>query len=55
MDRSPEAGFNRSRGIGHHHMLGPLIWIGILLSAWAMIAEWRTLPELANAAMAALP
>jgi hypothetical protein len=56
MDRLPETAPNRPRGIGRPHpALGPLIWIGILLGSWVVIAEWRMLPDLVNAAMAALP
>ena len=54
MDRVHERGSNRSRREGHIG-LGPVIWIAILLAAWLAIAEWRLLPEMVNATMAALP
>jgi len=54
MDRVPARGPNRSRREGHLGA-GPVIWIAIMLAAWLAIAEWRTVPELVNATMAALP
>jgi hypothetical protein len=32
-----------------------VIWIAILLASWLLIVEWKTLPELMNATMGALP
>jgi hypothetical protein len=34
---------------------GPVIWIAILLASWLLIVQWKTLPELMNATMGALP
>jgi hypothetical protein len=56
MDRLPDRNSNRPRaGDRPYPGLGPAIWIAILLACWAVIAEWRMLPELVSAAMAALP
>jgi hypothetical protein len=56
MDRVSGKGLNHLRGAGGGQLvLGPLIWIGILLGSWLMIADWRMLPDLVNAGMAALP
>jgi hypothetical protein len=55
MDRLPERSPNRPRRPGRAHPeWGPVIWIAILLTSWLVIAEWRILPELMNAALAAI-
>ena len=33
----------------------PVLWIAILLGAWLVIVDWRALPDLITATMAALP
>jgi hypothetical protein len=55
MDRLPERSPNPPRRLGRGHPeWGPVIWIAILLTSWLVIAEWRMLPELMNAALAAI-
>ena len=34
---------------------GPVIWIAVLLGAWFLIGEWKMLPDMVGATMAALP
>ena len=33
----------------------PVVWIMILLGLWFVIGEWKMLPEMVTATMAALP
>lgn len=33
----------------------PVVWIAVLLAFWFLIVEWKMLPELISATMAALP
>jgi hypothetical protein len=54
MDRLPERNSKRPTR-RTRRWVAPLIWIAILLTSWAVIAEWRMLPELVGAATAALP
>ncbi len=44
---------NRTRRL--YAQFGPVVWIAVLLGAWFVIGEWRVLPEMVNATMAALP
>jgi hypothetical protein len=55
MDRSLNTGPERQRRVGASHaLLAPVAWIAVLLAAWLLIAEWRMLPDLITATMAAL-
>ena len=42
------------RGWGHAQ-LAPVVWIVVLLALWIVLVDWRTLPDLVKATMAALP
>ena len=33
----------------------PVVWIAVLLASWFLIVEWKMLPELVTATMAARP
>ena len=33
----------------------PLVWIAVLLASWFVIVEWKMLPDMVSATMAALP
>jgi hypothetical protein len=47
---------DRSRRSGRNHaQFAPVVWILVLLASWLVIVEWQTLPDWANAALAALP
>ena len=35
--------------------LGPVVWIAVLLVSWIVIVDWRVVPELVTATMAAIP
>ena len=35
--------------------LVPLMWVAVLLACWFVIGEWKMLPEMVSATMAALP
>ena len=56
MDRTqnPESTRPRRARRGHARF-APVVWIVVLLAAWFVIVDWQTLPDLVNAAMAALP
>ena len=55
MDEVGKAGTERLRRAGRsHRRLAQLVWIVILLASWLLIVEWRDLPELVSATMAAL-
>jgi hypothetical protein len=55
MDKVGKAGTERLRRAGRsHRRLAPIVWIVILLASWLLIVEWRDLPELVSATMAAL-
>jgi hypothetical protein len=45
----------RQRRGSVHSQFGPLVWIAILLASWFVIVDWRALPDLASATMAAIP
>jgi hypothetical protein len=56
MDNLNNLDTERSRRAGRNHWhIAPLVWIVVLLTSWLLIVEWRMLPELVNATMAALP
>ena len=56
MDRSHSSGSERSRRTGWgHRQLIPVVWIVVLLASWFVIVDWRMLPDLVSATMAALP
>ena len=38
-----------------HTQFAPVVWIVVLLALWIALVDWRTLPDLVNATMAALP
>lgn len=38
-----------------HAQLGPVVWIAVLLASWLVIVEWKMLPDMVSATMAALP
>ncbi len=46
---------HRRRSGKNHAQFASVVWILILLASWLVIVEWQTLPDLASAAMAALP
>jgi hypothetical protein len=47
---------DRPRRSGRNHaQFAPVVWILILLASWLLIVEWQTLPDMASAALAALP
>ncbi|MGC1408992.1 MAG: hypothetical protein WA864_08645 [Acetobacteraceae bacterium] len=47
---------DRPRRAGRRHApFAPLVGIIVLLASWLLIVEWQALPDLANAALAALP
>jgi hypothetical protein len=54
MDKLPDRSANPGRRTRSTHAIVPLIWIAVLLASWIMIAEWKMLPELVNAAMGAV-
>jgi len=35
--------------------LGPVVWIAVLLVSWIVIVDWRIVPEMVTATMAAIP
>ena len=56
MGKPSDRGSDRSRRGGRNSQeWGPVIWIAILLASWLLIVQWKTLPELMNATMGALP
>jgi hypothetical protein len=56
MDNLGNFGTERSRRAGRSHLhVAPLVWIVALLASWLLIIEWRMLPELVSATMAAFP
>jgi hypothetical protein len=56
MDRSHSSGSERSRRTGWgHRQLIPVVCIVVLLASWFVIVDWRMLPDLVSATMAALP
>jgi hypothetical protein len=52
--RSEKADRPRHGGRGHGHYAA-LMWIAVLLASWVVIVQWKMVPELINATMAALP
>jgi hypothetical protein len=53
MDRSRSTGSKRyGRG---WYAFAPVLWIAVLLGSWLIIVEWKMLPDLVSATMAALP
>jgi hypothetical protein len=56
MDGSQKSEFGRRRGASRHYaQFAPVVWIAVLLACWLVIVEWKMLPELVSATMAALP
>jgi len=56
MEKSHITPTDRSRRPENRYLpLIPLAWIAVLLAAWFLIVEWRMLPDLISATMAALP
>ena len=46
----------RPRRAGRNHTpIGAVLWIALLLVSWFVIVEWRMLPDVVSATMAALP
>ena len=54
MDRSRNTDSKRD-GRSWHAQFAPVLWIAVLLGSWLVIVEWKMLPDLINATMAALP
>ncbi len=54
MDGSHNEGLKRRAGRSHAQ-LAPVVWIAVLLASWLIIVEWKMLPDLVSATMAALP
>jgi hypothetical protein len=56
MDRlqNPESERPRRAARGHARF-APVVWIVVLLALWIVLVDWRTLPDLIHATMAALP
>ncbi len=54
MSNSEDRDFKRRSGRAYAHF-GPFIWIAVLLTFWFVVSEWRMLPEMVSATMAALP
>ncbi len=54
MDR-PHNTDSRHRAKRSRAQLVPLVWIAALLACWFVIGEWKMLPEMVSATMAALP
>ncbi len=56
MDRSHDPGLKRPRRTRRSHaQFVPVVWIAVLLASWFVIGEWKMLPDLISATMAALP
>ena len=56
MDRSHHTESNRTnRARRNYAQFGPVLWIAVLLGAWFLIGEWKMLPDMVSATMAALP
>ena len=56
MDKSHNPGSQRSRRAGRSHaQFIHVLWIVVLLGAWFVIVDWKMLPDLISATMAALP
>jgi hypothetical protein len=56
MDKSHSTGSGRPRRAGRSRaQFIPVLWIAVLLGAWFVIVDWRMLPDLISATMAALP
>ena len=56
MDRTHITGSDRSRRTARTYaQIVPVVWIVVLLAAWFVIVDWKVLPDLVNATMAALP
>ena len=54
MDRLSNTGSKRE-GRARHAQFATVLWIAVLLGSWLVIVEWKMLPDLVNATMAALP
>jgi hypothetical protein len=54
MDRLHDTHLKQRPRRSHAHF-APLIWIAALLACWFVIGEWKMLPEMVSATMAALP
>ena len=56
MDRSQNTESGRRRSASRNHaQFVPVVWIAVLLACWFVIVEWKMLPDLVSATMAALP
>ena len=56
MDRLHTTGSERHRRASRSAtQFIPVVWIAVLLALWFLIVEWKMLPELISATMAALP
>jgi hypothetical protein len=56
MDRSHSTGSERPRRAARSYaQFIPVVWIVVLLASWFVIVDWKMLPDLVNATMAALP
>jgi hypothetical protein len=56
MDERRDNGSVRTRRSGRNHaQFAPILWIAVLLLSWLAIVQWKVLPDLVNATMAALP
>jgi hypothetical protein len=56
MDREPNLALaTRHRRARRRAELVPVVWIAILLASWLIVADWKMLPDLVSATVAALP